>query len=286
MIGMKLTLLDRFEDLEGLPSLPDQILRVLNETRQFSSMDYNIIEVIQYDPPMALRVLRRANLPLYGYSEEIGSLQQAVGLLGPEALRNIVARVPALERFFDEERIRLELDFSGIWLHMQMMGALAGRIARLRGGLEIDVCFTAGLIHDTGKIAMIVQTPEVLSNAKQLVGKRSVPLSLASEEIAGISHLEIGARLARKWNFPKSLVKAMKTGYYSTAYEDIGELGSVVCLANFLSWQLGFPDKLESLPPPEPKAAMDLLGISRSDLNSWMPELKDFAEETLKFLEK
>jgi len=281
---MKSPLLDRFEDLDGLPSLPDQILRVLEETCRVSSMDYNIIEVIQYDPPMALRVLRRANLPLYGYSESIGSLQQAVGLLGPEALKNIVATVPALERFFDSERDYLDLDYPGIWLHMQMMAALAGRIARLRGGLEIDLCFTAGLVHNAGKIAMIVKTPDVLLNALNLASNRLIPLSRAGEELAGLSHLDICGRLAKKWNFPKSLVSSMRTGFYTAIGEEAGELEAITCMANYAAWELGFPDKMEFLPPPIPKAASDLLGISAHDWETWMPELKTFAGEMSVFL--
>ncbi len=282
---MKSTYLDKFDELEGLPSLPDQILRVLEETCRVSSMDYNIIEIIQYDPPMALRVLRRANLPLYGYSESIGSLQQAAGLLGPDALKNIVARVPALERFFDEERMRLDLDYPAIWRHMQMMGALAGRIARLRGGLEIDVCFTAGLVHNTGKIAMIVKTPDILFNALKLAQEQSIPLSRAGEEVAGFSHIEVAGNMARKWNFPKSLICAMRAGFYSIIGREDGELGAITCIANYTAWKLGFPDVMEFISPPEPKAALELLGISSHDWEAWLPELKDFANETVDFLE-
>ena len=81
--------LDRFRSLKYLPSLPEQIDNVLIATGTSSSMDYSIVEMIQYDPAMALAVLKVANTPIYGYPGQISSLQQAAGLLGPGAIKNI-----------------------------------------------------------------------------------------------------------------------------------------------------------------------------------------------------
>ena len=69
--------LDQFRSLKHLPSLPEQIDNVLMATGTSSSMDYSIVEMIQYDPAMAMAVLEVANTPIYGYPGQIPSLQQA-----------------------------------------------------------------------------------------------------------------------------------------------------------------------------------------------------------------
>ncbi len=96
---MKFTEVDEFATADGLPSLPGQILNILDDLGRTSAMEYTILQKIQYDPAIALSVLKAANSPLYGYASKISSLQQAAGLLGPGAIRNIVLTTPILERY-------------------------------------------------------------------------------------------------------------------------------------------------------------------------------------------
>ena len=80
--------------VKSLPSPPEQINHVLVAIDSSSSVDYNIVEIIQYDPSMALSVLKVANSPLYGYSTKISSLQQAADLLGTGTIKDIILRTP------------------------------------------------------------------------------------------------------------------------------------------------------------------------------------------------
>ena len=91
--------LDWFRTIKSLPSLPVQMNSVFVATGSTSSMDYNLVEIIQYDPSMALSVLKVANSPVYGCSNKISSLQQAAGILGPGTIKNIIFRTPILEQY-------------------------------------------------------------------------------------------------------------------------------------------------------------------------------------------
>ncbi|MCH7622489.1 MAG: HDOD domain-containing protein, partial [Nitrospinae bacterium] len=122
---MKFSKVDEFVTAEGLPSLPGQILNILDELGRTSAMDYTVLQKIQYDPAIALSVLKAANSPLYGYASRISSLQQAAGLLGPGAIRNIVLTTPILERYQDNGGLHSPLDHSRLWLHMTVTAALA-----------------------------------------------------------------------------------------------------------------------------------------------------------------
>ena len=70
--------LEWFRSVKSLPSPQEQINNVLVNIGSSSSIDFNIVEIIQYDPSMALSVLKVANSPLYGYSAKISSLQVPV----------------------------------------------------------------------------------------------------------------------------------------------------------------------------------------------------------------
>ncbi|MEC8957094.1 MAG: HDOD domain-containing protein, partial [Nitrospinota bacterium] len=92
------TSLEWFRSVKNLPSPPEQINNVLVAISSSSSIDYNIVEIIQYDPSMVLNVLKVANSSLYGYSAKISSLQQAADLLGTGTIKDIILRTPILER--------------------------------------------------------------------------------------------------------------------------------------------------------------------------------------------
>ena len=110
--------LDWFRTIKSLPSLPEQINSVLVATGSTSSMDYNIVEIIQYDPSMALSVLKVANSHVYGCSDEISSLQQAASLLGPGAIKNIILRTPILERYLTTHQDNTQIGFSLSLIHI------------------------------------------------------------------------------------------------------------------------------------------------------------------------
>ena len=108
--------LEWFRSVKSLPSPPEQINNILDAIGSPSSIDYNIVEIIKYDPSMALSVLKVANSPLYGYSTKISSLQQAADLLGTGAIKDIILRTPILERLTLDQNKSL-LDLKSLWLH-------------------------------------------------------------------------------------------------------------------------------------------------------------------------
>jgi HD-like signal output (HDOD) protein len=159
---------------------------------------------------MAMAVLKVANIPIYGYPGQISSLQQAAGLLGPGMIKNIILRTPILERF--SGKTALSIDFLQLWIHSGIIAAISGGLGRLIGGMESDVSFTCGLIHDTGAIALSVYFPAAFSRAQDFADKNQVGLIEAEQQVLGFSHLEVAGEMmehgASPYNFPKSFYNA------------------------------------------------------------------------------
>jgi len=268
--------LNDFRSLKNLPSLPEQINSVLVATGSTSSMDYNIVEIIQYDPSMALSVLKVANSPVYGYSAKISSLQQAAGLLGPGAIKNIILRTPILERHLIEPHIKSSLNFEDLWLHCGVTASLSGGLGRLIGGLESDVCFTAGLIHDAGGIALATFYPQELSKAFETSRNEKINLLDAEKEVFGFTSLEVGVELMTAWNFPESLIDLNRVESLKNQEGYLSKPVAVVALAKLLSREWGgcchHPDELDK------EKLLDFLGISSEDISRWQPDLKKYAQ--------
>jgi HD-like signal output (HDOD) protein len=273
--------LDAFRSIKNLPSLPEQIDNVLMATGTSSSMDYSIVEMIQYDPAMAMAVLKVANTPLYGYPRQISSLQQAAGLLGPGAIKNIIFRTPILEQFPLNSGEVLPVDYVQFWIHSGITAIIAGALARLMGGLEADVSFTAGLIHETGAIALSVFFPAEFAKVQDFADKNHISLMEAEKQVLGFSHLEIAGEMLDAWGFPPPLCQIIMQCAKPDKNKLNWELAGVVALAKFLASEWGFPSSIENFMLTEQNDLLDLLGITAKELEQWEPELKKYAEFAL-----
>lgn len=274
-MGMKFSKVDDFVTAEGLPSLPGQILNILDELCRTSVMDYTILQKIQYDPAIALSVLKTANSPLYGYASRISSLQQAAGLLGPGAIRNIVLTTPILERYQANGGSHPLLEHSKLWLHMTVTAALAGGLGRCMGHTETDVYFTAGLIHGVGKIALSVYRPCALLEWMQLAEDEQLPLIAIEKRTLGFTHVDIGVKMVETYGFPEPLISVLRNCYAFGNDEITDPLAGVVCLAKGLATSWGFDDGIEPAVPNGLSKLFSLLKISEKDMEEWTPQLRE-----------
>jgi HD-like signal output (HDOD) protein len=272
---MEFSKVDDFITAEGLPSLPGQILNILDGLGRTSALDYTILQKIQYDPAIALSVLKAANSPLYGYASRISSLQQAAGLLGPGAIRNIVLTTPILERYQDNGGFDAPFDYSKLWLHMTVTAALASGLGRCMGHAETDVCFTAGLIHGVGKIALSGYIPRSLLEWIHLAESDQAPLIEIEQRKLGFTHVDIGVKLAESYGLPEPLVSVLKNCYASENDAITDPLSAVVCLAKSLAHSWGYADNIEDAVPVRVPKLFSLLNISEKNLEEWTPRLRE-----------
>ncbi len=276
---------DWIETLDSLPSIPTQMAGVLEEVGKTSAMDYNIVKMIQYDPAIACRVLKLANAPLYGYPSRIASLQQASGLLGPGAIKNMILTTPVLERFNREGYLESEIDFNKLWLHSSIVAILSKNLSSHFSNLEADVAFTNGLIHDIGKIALAVVQPMVMKETVQCAQTKGWRLKEAEENMLGISHSKIGALLGAKWGFPNLLIEVLEQGFIAEQGEVSDSLTAVIHLARYLAFKWGFGDGLEPENPVCALKVFSFLDIADADINQWEPELTAVIESVLQTLD-
>lgn len=266
-----------FLECETLPTLPDQISRVLDETGRASAMDYNIVQIIQFDPAIASRVLQVANSTLYGYPSQIGSLQQAAGLLGPGVIKSIILTTPIFERFEGEDAIhRAGIDYYRLWRNSAAVGAVAGALGGQFEGFESDVCFTSGLLHDLGKISLAVLKPEAFQECYEQSKKQGRSMLEVEQEILGITHVEIQLAMAANWGFPE----ALKSRRHQNKNGGSG-VPELVELAKGLTEQWGFDDDLGlELEDTEYMSSLcSALGYSLQDVKARESELKNYANQ-------
>lgn len=190
-------------DLPSVPGLASQVLKVVEDP---SACAEDLRAVIEGDPAVAARILRAANSSLYSFSRRIETLQHAISLLGFRSVSNIVLAV-ALKEVFRHFGLTEKL----LWEHATAAGAVAMRLARYPG---IDVgheeAFTAGLLHDLGKIAFHNTSRRKYSEVFARVDEEGISFVEAEREAFGFDHAALGAEVAAAWKLPKILETAIR----------------------------------------------------------------------------
>ncbi len=182
--------------LSTLSPAMQAILPRLND----DALDVNeLSDMVAQDPILAARVLRLANSPFYGLPQQVGSLREAVLILGFSSLRSVVLSAGLIGAFSDGKAIAHSL-------------ATAAAARSLAKSLKRDqnMAFTAGLLHNLGALLLghfaadswqvLASEPEVDTNA-QLLKER---------EIFGFDHCELGADIAADWRFPVAIQSAIR----------------------------------------------------------------------------
>ncbi len=155
--------------------------------------------MVGQDPVLAARVLRLANSPFYGLPRQVGSLQEAVLILGFSNMRGLVLSSGLIGAFSDAEATACSL----------AAGAAAGSLARSLK-LEVGQAFTAGLLHNLGSLLLGHFAP---THWQTLVSEpcEGVEIRLAKErQIFGYDHCELAAEIAGQWRFPATIQSAIR----------------------------------------------------------------------------
>lgn len=165
-----------------------------------------LAQIASTDPTLAAEILRLVNAPFFGLSNEVRSVKHAISLLGQRTLYNLVLCI-AVKDAFAAGNIP-GLDTSLFWQDSLCRAVTARQLAKPLK-LDLEECFTAGLLQDMGLLAMFYVQPEQAVHWRKL---RQMDPDLRYErerEIFGQTHDEVILMLAQAWQLPEALSDAL-----------------------------------------------------------------------------
>ena len=192
----------------SLPPLPQNYREL---TQILAREDYpqgELIRVLSRDAAVAATVLRVANSAFYGRRLPVTSLELAVMILGTTTVRTLVLTSELFSKV--PKRLAREFGIEELYRHSLQVARYA-RIMAQKAGLQEDTLedsFSAGLLHDVGKIIFIQTMPDRYREALKLRDDEAIPLHEAEESIFGVSHADVGGHLLGLWGLPDSIVEA------------------------------------------------------------------------------
>lgn len=196
---------DILKTVRDLPTLPSAVARLSSLVADPSANAEDFEAVIRPDPALTANLLRLANSAYFGLSREVGSVRQAVTLMGIKRVFELAASV-SFTRVIPARIPGYGISAEDFWQHCVAVAALSERLAADLRVRVPDMTFTAGLLHDVGKIAVGAYLEKRPSALGDEVGKEGVFLIDAERALMGVDHAEVGEAIGAHWALPRVIV--------------------------------------------------------------------------------
>lgn len=200
-------------DVAALPALPQAALAAIAVLQSETSTHLDCAEAVAADPALAAQVLRLANAAAYGRSGRIGSMPDAIALLGRRTVGAVLTAAAVTARFRTAHCPGFDLP--AFW-RTSVASGIAAQTLALELGVDSGLAFTGGLLHDLGRLVLVSRLPAAMGQALAWARLHDQPLHLAEQEVLGIDHAEVGALVAQHWQLPSVLVAAIG-GHHGSA---------------------------------------------------------------------
>jgi len=230
------------EDLPTLPTIATQVFQIT------SSPDFSataLSNLIMNDPALTAKILKTVNSPFYGIQQQVGSVKQAVVLLGSDEIVDMAFGMAASE-VFDIESYPGMINPKSLWQHSLGTALISQYLCKQTEEYRNMGAFTAGLLHDVGKIFFVKNFPELYQIIHETQKQHNLPLYELEEDVLGANHAAVGGYLVSKWNLPQSLIQATGFHHQPASAPKFPQFAALIGLADYIQWHV-----LEHVPDTE-----------------------------------
>jgi HD-like signal output (HDOD) protein len=253
------------EYIGNMPSLPTTVAKVLEVCNNPQTSPADLNHVISLDPVLVGRVLKLINSAYYGLGQQVTNLVRAIIMLGINTVKNLALSTAVMGNLSAGKDFQ-GLNMEGFWRHSLCVGVAAKILARQRGidSKQTEEYFTAGLLHDIGKIPLNAVLAGEYMLTVSTADRERTSLFQAEEKTLGINHCAAGSLIVKAWKLEgpvgETIINHHTYADYSGDNKDI--LYSIAAANHFASsMEIGFsgdryPEKTNSL-------IWEFLGVDR-----------------------
>ncbi len=276
---MTTNLRDLISSTNELAALPTTTVKLLELLEDLTVSAEKVLTVIGKDPSLTANLLKLCNSAYYGRRRQVGSVKEALVMLGNKTVVTL-AFATSMGDVLRGQLTAYRLAKDELWHHALATAHGASVLAEASGaGSMKDRAFTAGLVHDVGKLllnsALVKQMNQLppYSTSKQLIA--------IEREILGFDHSEAGAALAEAWNFPEILVSAIFYHHRPEAAQGEVRLLHWVAAANLIAGAVGLGGGCAALAEEDLLAELAALDLSSEAVLHLTGNLNQEFEELL-----
>ncbi len=262
--------LESIKDIPSIPTVASAVLKAMEDPLVGAK---DIAKIVDKDQSLAIRILRMANSPIYGFERKISTIDLAVVILGMDNLREIIMSY-IVQGFFSTVKNNV-FNTIHFWEYSLLSASAARIIARRLKYKLVGEAFISSLMHDIGLIIIAEYFTKQYENIKQELSNGELTISQLEIKHVGASHAEIGHWLTQKWNLPLNMCMAVQNHHmhYSLIDEDddtseytasmnFGSikqpLTAIISISEWITWKMGKSEEFVGSKVPEYYLAEEL----------------------------
>ena len=200
---------DLLELVNGLPPLPLVATRVMVLAQDPRTTAEELARVVATDQSLTAKLIRLSNSAAYAFGKPCASARDAVQLLGFLEVRQIAITASLMSIFAGSPDEDIMFDSDLFWGHSLTVAIAAEALARTTLAALPSDAFTAGILHDIGRLVIRQAMPEAFRTVGHVALAEGIPFHEAEQRVTGYSHELVGEALARRWSFPEPLCQAI-----------------------------------------------------------------------------
>ena len=267
--------------VDRMPAFPKSVQRILELTRDVNSTPKDLVDVIDKDPVVTVKILKVVNSAYYSLPKQITSIGHAVVYLGFNTIKNLALSIAAIGMLPKDNDSGF--DVQQYLLHSLSTAVIAKQLSgRVKDADAMD-CFIAGLLHDFGKVVFAQFMPYEFKRALQVSREDGSSLHSALQLTIGADHAVVGGMLVEKWRFAPHLTETIRHQHLANLKDT--DMIACVFAANQISKKLNFGfggnfciDEFPATVVKRLGGTLDEVITSLGDLNSLFEEAKVFAK--------
>ncbi len=270
--------LEELINIRDIPSLPEAAKIAISKTLSLDKSADDIAEIIKQSPPLALKILKLANSSYYSGGSQLTKIKEAVVLLGYKTVKSLILSI-AIKDTFNEKQSRW-FHYKSYWLHSIATAFIAQEIAKTLSIESEEEIYSAGLLHDIGKVVFLISDAQTYRKAVSLIEEKHYSFIKAELELFDFDHADVSTFLFRYWELPPSLIKPVDNHHRSTEYliSKNDRASFILKIANELAHLSGFTSHPGEPPYKTSNVLIDRLGIGKEDLDSILSKLRAYLE--------
>jgi putative nucleotidyltransferase with HDIG domain len=265
------------KDVNKLPPMSSTVLKILNLVKDPAVSIQDLAHEISKDPAITASIIKLSNSAYYRASKPIRTVQESLMTLGIKTVREIVL-LTASKAILNKELKGYQLEAEALWIHSLVVAELSGKIAdHKKLGLQRDLVFTSGLLHDIGKVILAQFFPAKMIEIKNELKTSEAAFTDVEKKFFGYDHQEVGRKILDIWNFPDELKEVIAYHHDPENAKKFPLLTSVIHIANTITIISGIGIDIGGISHELSAFALKQTGVNETDIESYflsIPEIQ------------
>jgi len=259
-------------EVKVLPPSPQVLPKVLDALRDETTTLEELGELIALDPVLTAKLLHYCNSVYFSGHDPVSNVPEAIGRVGFQTIFALVSAVSGSQSF--NPPASSGIDASQLWKH-SLTTAFACKFIAEDIDAEGNLMFTAGLLHDIGRVVLAQAKGADYGRLINEAVKGGADSTALEKSTYGFTHADVGACLMETWKLPAALVQAVRFHHQPASGGSVKKLAAGICVGNVQAHRFEHPAENLSAPNAELQGALNLLGLGHRHLELYDEQMQE-----------